>query len=64
MTGLSRFPDPVIAIPALLAAAWVLRRSPAAGVLLALVGGGLAGSLARGAARAPSTPRWVRGAWR
>ena len=50
LTGLSRFLDPVIALPTLLAAAWVMRRSAVAAAVLALALGLCVGAVARDAA--------------
>ena len=55
LTGLSRFLDPVIALPTLLAAAWVMHRSRAATALITLAVGVCVGAAAREAARSRCT---------
>ena len=51
MTGLSRFLDPVVTVPILLAAAWVMRRSAVAVASITLAMGIAVGASARGSAR-------------
>jgi competence protein ComEC len=55
MTGLSRFLDPVIALPTLLAAAWVMRRAAGAAALVTLALGVCVGAAARDAASSRCT---------